>query len=195
MTSADFNHTMDLNNPLLAAYVGAGGHLPLSDRAHAIAIISVTNTAGICSRKVFEQVEPSTKGSNRQRQRNESSHFSVHASAGRNRRLLAQDDIPRPPRLYTKLASWARSTIHITVIHELTSNPSLQNASLAFANSPSLQSCLAIGPFLGIARAPTSVVRGRAQKKCTLSRAGRCRVEREVSSFAACIKRFAGGDR
>ena len=104
------------------------------------------------------------------------------------------------PRLHTKLANLVKSTIHLAVIHELTSNPSLQKRAISFANLPSLQSGPAVATFLTVTifSAPTPVVRCRAQKKCTLSRAGRCRVEREVSgtslvhflcfSFAAILQ-------
>jgi hypothetical protein len=82
--------------------------------------------------------------------------------------LLAQDAIPR---LYTKLASLARSTIHITVAHELTSNSMFAKRAIPFANSPFLQSAPDVTTLLGISGAPTSVVRGRAQKKNVRSRA------------------------
>src|SRR5437667_9108938 len=81
------------------------------------------------------------------------------------RRLLAQDDIPRP---YTKFANSPTSTIHVTVAHELTSKSEFAKRATYFANSPSLQSCPSVTTVLGISRAPTSVVRVRAQKMSRL---------------------------
>ena len=95
-------------------------------------------------------------------------------------RLLAQDDT-RPQ--HANLANLVTSTIHLTVVHELTSKSKFAKRAISFANLPSLQTCSALTTLPGISRAPTSLVRVRAQKKCPLSRAGKCRVEREVSFF------------
>ena len=87
-------------------------------------------------------------------------------------RLVAQNDLPR---LHTKLANLARSTIHVAVVHEVTSKSKFAKRMITFANLPSLQTCFAGAPFLtaSISRAPTSVVPSRRA----------CRVEREVSFF------------
>src|SRR5438445_6640019 len=79
-----------------------------------------------------------------------------------------------------KSCNLARPTTHVTAVHELTSNPSLQNARFL------LQTCLLCKPAppsrhsLAL-RAHRHRLSAVARKKCTLSRAGRCRVEREVS--------------
>jgi hypothetical protein len=58
----------------------------------------------------------------------------------------------------------------------------LQKASLAFANLPSLQSGCAVTTPWHFARTDIDCPQSRA-KKCALSHAGKCRVEREVSFF------------
>ena len=78
------------------------------------------------------------------------------------------------PRLYTDLASSPRSTIHIGVLHELTSKSMFASRAIFFANSRSLQNGRPVTTPLGLSRAPTSVVRVRAQKNVR-SRAGKYR--------------------
>src|SRR5207237_262413 len=70
----------------------------------------------------------------------------------------------RRPRLHTNRANLARPTTDVTAVDELTSKSKFAKRAIFFANSTSLQSCPAVTTLLGISRAPTSVVRGRAQK-------------------------------
>ena len=71
---------------------------------------------------------------------------------------------PRLPRLYTKLARLATATIHVAVVYELTSKSFFAKRRIFSANLTAVQTCPSVTTLLGIARAPTSVVRGRAQK-------------------------------
>jgi len=68
-------------------------------------------------------------------------------------------------RLHTNLANLVRPTIHVAAAHELTSKSEFAKRAVPFANLPSLQTCPAVAPFLTvtISRAPTSLVRSRAQ--------------------------------
>src|ERR1700719_3544131 len=76
----------------------------------------------------------------------------------------------RHPRLYTNPANMARSTTHVAVVHEVTSKSKFAKHAVFSANLPSLQSSPAVTTLLGISRAPTSLVRGRAQKMYALPR-------------------------
>jgi hypothetical protein len=76
------------------------------------------------------------------------------------RRQLAR----RHPRPCTNPANLARSTIHAAAVHPLTSKSKFARHAIVSANLPSVQSCPAVTTLLGISRAPTSVVRIRAQK-------------------------------
>ena len=74
--------------------------------------------------------------------------------------------------LDTNLASLAISTMHVPVLHELTSKSKFAKRAISFANLPSLQTGPAVATFLTvtISRAPTSVGCCRAQKKYALAR-------------------------
>jgi hypothetical protein len=64
----------------------------------------------------------------------------------------------------------AKPTAHVIAIHELTSKSKFAKRAISFANLPSLQTCRAVTTLLGIARAPTSLGRVRAQKTSALKR-------------------------
>jgi hypothetical protein len=76
----------------------------------------------------------------------------------------------RHPRPYTNPANLAKPTTHVTSVNELTSKSKFAKHAILSANLPSMQTCPAVTTLLGISRAPTSVVRIRAQKKSALAR-------------------------
>jgi hypothetical protein len=79
--------------------------------------------------------------------------------------ILETSRSTRHPRPYTNPANLAKPTTHATAVYELAPKSKFAKRAIGFANLLSLQTFPAVTTLLGISRAPTSVVRIRAQKK------------------------------
>jgi hypothetical protein len=90
--------------------------------------------------------------------------FRYSSSKFRSTPMSRDLSLKTPPPAAHKSCKLGESKSHVIAYHEFPSNPSLQSVRFFFATSPSLQSGPAVTTLLGIARAPTSVVRVRAQK-------------------------------
>src|SRR5438128_1430468 len=85
---------------------------------------------------------------------------------GSSKRLLAQDDTPACTQ---SVQTWRDdNACHATSLTYVESK--FAKRAILFANSLSLQSGPSVTTLLGISRAPTSLVRGRAQKMSDLAR-------------------------